>query len=200
MGVGGTVPSRKHPSVGGSRWVRGGRSRRLGRGRRRRPRRGGGGAAWPPRTTERRRRRHVRRQPDVLGGEPRPQCVVRIGDDDHPIEPASVEQVGGVPAIDSYVVRPLVSITIASAGTPRSTRYCADDSASVNRSLGCLPPVTTTSGATPCVVQRDDVVEARGELRRRSPVVLGSAKHDDGVDRTGIAAWSLRPVGTPGSG
>ena len=66
-------------------------------------------------------------------------------------------------------------------------------SASVKRSPGWLPPVTTTSGARPSVPQLDDVVEARLQLRRRAAVVLGGAHHHDRVDRPGLVAVADAP-------
>ena len=74
----------------------------------------------------------------------------------------------------------------ASAGMPFSSRYFADAPASVNRSPGWPPPVTTMTRRELAVVEIGGVVEARLQHVGRPAVELRGAEHDDRLRRLGV--------------
>ena len=78
------------------------------------------------------RGRHVGGEPHFLGGQLAAQRVVRIGDDQDGLDRVVEQRAGAFERLEG--VGPRSSNTITDSGTPRSTGYCADVDASVNRS------------------------------------------------------------------
>ena len=87
-------------------------------------------------------------QPEPPGDETRPEEMEGIRHEDDARHPTIGEEAThGLN--DSLVVRPSCSISRASAEIPRRRRYANPAAASLVVSPGAVPPVSTTSGATP---------------------------------------------------
>ena len=130
------------------------------------------------------------RKPDLLGDQPAAQGVVRVGDDQHVVEAALAEQVGD--AAQRLVAR--VALVLEH---DRLGRHAALDEvggrrlASVKRSPGRLPPVTTTSGARPCGHSSTTWSRRAASCGDGSPSYCAAPITT--MASTG-RAWSLRPV------
>ena len=112
------------------------------------------------------------------------------------LRPRSLHLRGDRPAASRACCGPRSRPRSQPSGTSWSIAYSRATAASVVRSPGSLPPVTTNASAIPDCHSCDRVVEPGLEHGRRPAVVLGRPEHDDRVGRPLLVAG--RPAARSG--